>query len=322
MEQPLPKIRKILFENQAEMLKILVSARKRVEERLAAMAVDRGFGVNQNEQYGKLVAEYEKMQKELDAWGKDVVERTQKDFFSSAKEATASNLSFGDFSRKYSKRYFEYISPENGPGLAAVHTQKMSQRDIDQLRSIVVDSFREASVSGMTARDRQKLIQNKVIDLAQNGTESWQFMDAAGKKWNNSNYFNMLNRTLTSTVARESYHDTLIDAGFDLARLQGGGSPCPVCDSYRDMIYSISGADKRFPSESDLKSAGVWHPNCVCYPEYVDEDIDKDEIGMQADTPNPDEPDRDAWNEYAKQVNDNRKEMASVKAVPDALKVA
>ena len=324
-ESPLPLLRKNLRVNQKALLDILTRSRRRIESYLASVAGGKQFGANGNVRRAAIsgvVKRYQTMIRELDEWSKDVVKGTSKSFFDKAKDEvpTGGKLKVTKFNRKYAEKYFQMVHPGNAPSLAAVQTQKMLQNDIQQLRNVVIDAFREGSVSGWSAVERQRAIRDRMTKLVSDGLPSWQFVSRDGKKWNRGNYFNMLNRTITARVGREAYTDSLIEAGFDLATVQGGGDPCPVCSAWQGVIVSISGANKDYPSRGDAEAAGVFHPNCVCELVYIDETARKKEIQRQADEPNPKKPGPEEWTEYARNLRRGKKEMVAVAKTPKALK--
>ena len=321
MEKPLPLLRHHVKNGQKELLPILVNTRKRIESLLTKSAKDTGFlrsGSKRELVYREVRGHYEKMQKALEGWGDDLVDKTGKDFFQKAGVDTSEALSMVKYDREYAKKYFEFVHPKNGPALAATQTAKMLDSDMRQLRAAVVETFRESAVSGMTAVARQKLLESKIIDVA-GSLNSWQFVDKSGRNWKKGNYFNMLNRTTAQRVANEAYVDGLVEGGHDLATIEGGGDPCPFCEEWRGVIVSVSGASKKFPSKADAESAGVFHPNCVCELQYADETVDKAKIKEQSDTPNPDKPTPKQWNQYAKKIKERAKPKTPVKETPKAL---
>jgi hypothetical protein len=159
--------------------------------------------------------------------------------------------------------------------------------------------MREASLTGMTAREIQKGMRDRLMGTVEGaGLPAWKFIDKGGRKWTNGNYLNMLTRTTTARVARESYTDALVDEGFDLATIEGGGNPCPVCEAWRGRVISLTGKTPDYPTLADAEAAGVFHPNCVCEPQYADELADKEKLDAQKGMKPPEtdedrEPDRE-----------------------------
>jgi hypothetical protein len=132
---------------------------------------------------------------------------------------------------------------------------------------------------------------------------AYKFVDVAGRQWDNARYLNMLVRTTTARIARESFNQTLTDAGLDLIRFRNVGDSCPVCKAWDGVIISVSGADKRFPSYQEAINGGAWHPNCDCIQDYVDETLDSDAIAAQGETENVNWRDPKAVAKYSEAAN-------------------
>jgi hypothetical protein len=101
----------------------------------------------------------------------------------------------------------------------------------------------------------------------------FEFIDVAGTKWNSKSYFEMLARTELMNAARECYDDKMAEEGFDVMRLTVSGDPCDKCAKFEDRLFSLTGATPGLPTKEDLKSAGVFHPNCthsyVLIPDFI-----------------------------------------------------
>jgi len=138
----------------------------------------------------------------------------------------------------------------------------------------------------MTHREINKALQSRWNELA-GSIASDRFVDRAGRTWDNARYMQMLVRTTTSRVARESYIDTVVEHGDDLMRIVNVGESCPVCEAWDDIIISVSGTNPDYPSYQDALDADWGHPNCDCMLERVDELLDKKDIARQADVDNP-----------------------------------
>ena len=327
MDHPLPLLKRHLKVNQADMINVLTAAKRRVEGFIRKRALDPRFatsGAFRDDTYKGISGHYAELEKSLSKWGDSVVKNTSKDFFGKA----ASDIPVGKkaglmkFSKKYAKGYIELIHPKNGPALAAVRTQKMLQSDILQLRNAVVETFREGALTGMSSLERKKALQARVTKLASGGVDSWKFISGDGKNWKSGNYFMTLNRTITAKVAKETYVDSMLEAGHDLATIEGGGDPCPICEAWRGVVVSVSGSNPDYPSLADAEAAGVFHPNCVCQIAYIDKVIGKDVLDKQAKTPNPEKPDPEEWTKYARETKKDAPEKpVSVAKKTDALKV-
>ncbi len=207
-------------------------------------------------------------------------------------------------------KYLSLITPENGRGLAAVFTDKMSERAIKDLRRITIETFRQADLNAWTANERQKELQ-KAWDAAAGDLNAFRFVDVSGKEWDNARYLQMLVRTTQARVHREAYADTLVENGDDLAVVTPAGDNCPTCQAWAGIIVSVSGTNEKYPSYESAVDSGLFHPNCDCTLERVDETLDADNIAKQADAKTPgDLEDLDAMRAY-------REEIGLGKAKPD-----
>lgn len=272
-------------------------ARRRVAVIVHAAARDQKLivsGRNREKLYKQIGNVYLQLDNGLKDWGKDLVKGTAIDWRDAAikdiKGQTGTDPSDGitRFSRAYAEDIFKRVHPENGRSLAAVVTDRMAQEDIKGLRTAVVETYREASLSGMTMTQIQASIKEKWDTIA-GDQAAFRFVDASGRKWDNARYLQMLVRTTTARVARDSYFDTLTQNGDDLAIVQNvDGEACEICQAWDGVIISITGTSDKYPSYQQALDAGCFHPNCRCMAERVDETIDKADIKKQADTPTPD----------------------------------
>lgn len=103
----------------------------------------------------------------------------------------------------------------------------------------------------------------------------FEFIDAAGRKWSNKSYFDMLARTELMNAGRASCDDKCAQEGFDLMILTTSGDSCDKCARFEGKLFSLSGEIEGVPSKQDLIDAGVFHPNCThsysFVPDYVAE---------------------------------------------------
>ena len=217
------------------------------------------------------------------------------------------------FDERRIKRYWELIHPSNAVDLVAVRTQSMAMEDIRALRTAAMDTFRQAQASGWTSREIHKNLQQTWGDIARN-LGSHSFVDAAGKPWSNAHYLSMLTRTTLSRVARESYMDTMIEHGDELAIIQTSGENCPVCDAWAGLVVSMTGKDKRYPSYQQAIDAGMFHPNCDCSLEGYVEAVDGEEGKRQAGEKNVDWDRKEAVQEYNDRIHIAEKREAGMTA--------
>lgn len=264
-EQPLPALRRDLTVSKVRLAAVLQAGRARVYAEIAKRAKDPAFAANGNVRervFAKVGSHYDRMATDLDQWSEELARRTGGNFFGRAARDTGTARGSVRYSREYAERHLRLVHERNAPSLAAVHARRMGANDVAALRSVVIGVINEAAVSGMGAREVRREMMRRMDERVAEGLPSWRFLDKGGRAWAGGNYFDMLTRTLTSTVARAGYVDGMVRDGFDLATIEGGGDPCPACAAWRGVVVSVSGANKDFPSLKDAEADGVFHPNC------------------------------------------------------------
>lgn len=194
---------------------------------------------------------------------------------------------WNQFDKKYLQDIIAKINPKEAKNLVAVNAQLggMLTQDIRALRGSVIKVQRLAAASGLTGEATKRAMRDEVLSIK----PAFQFIDAGGREWKANNYFDMLNRTVSAQVARESYMDVLSDAGYDLATIENGYAECSVCQEWNGKVVSISGDSEEYPSLDEAESDGVFHPNCMCslaaympelteaQTEEADKKVEKDE---------------------------------------------
>lgn len=157
--------------------------------------------------------------------------------------------------------------------LCAVHTENMSRSAIRQLRTAFVRTFNQGAAEGwdrLRLRDVMQIEWNKV---ARSGS-AFRFVDAGGRRWRNDVYARMLVRTTLARVERETFIRTMVENGYDLARVSHAGTRCKKCLPWEGRKVSLTGATKGYPTYADALAAGLFHPNCMHTLEFVSMLID------------------------------------------------
>jgi hypothetical protein len=292
----LADLRRHQVRTAGEMMAAVQRARENLRERIRNAAADVEVAREPFRQafYGRVAGIYELLGEELDGQLRAATELTA----NRVREATIQKIrSVGGKSRQLKapvlkfdaermRRYWEMIHPENEPGLAAVFTQRMAAEEIQGLRNAVTRVFRQGDLEAWTARERVKELQ-RVWDEAAGDANPMRFIAKDGREWTNARYLQMLVRTTQARVAREAQIDTLVENGDDLARVMAAGDNCPVCEAWNGLILSVTGTDDRYPSYEQAIEAGLFHPNCDCMLERVDETVHQAEAKAQGEAKNP-----------------------------------
>jgi len=272
-------------QNRADMIRSLLQARDAVQDRIRHAVRNKKYATVRTVREGllrELLTLYNDLQGDLDEWTRKAIENTSKTFYNLAAEdlllteGEKQVIAFTAFEREHFVDYFERIHPFNARRLAAANVNmnpgvaRMLESDVRELRNAAIEIFRTAELAGMTSEDRYKALRAKIEDVADR-PNSWAFIDASGKKWRNGNYFQMLNRTVSARVARDSYNDTLISEERDLVQVIGGTSPNshPACVRWNGKILSLTGKTPGFATVADAEAEGLHHPNCVHTEVYV-----------------------------------------------------
>jgi len=246
--------------------------------------------------YRQLSDRWESLSADIDRWALDLTGQVARRFREFAVDNIISRgggpvkSRITKYSPEYAQRIFELIAPQNGERIAGVFTDKMDQLTLGALRQSVVSTFRQGAIEGWTSNRIHKEIQDAWGEIARD-LSSEKFVDVAGRRWQNSNYLRMLTRTTTARVARESYNQTLAENGDDMIRVRAVGDNCPTCQAWDGLILSITGGNPEYPSYQQAINAGMWHPNCDCLQERIDETLDREDADEQAARKNVD------WNE-------------------------
>lgn len=290
-----PQLRKLKARQSktyATLVKALEQAKKDVAGDIARIAAKKAVATSaktREELYDEIAARFKTLTDGIDAQLKELTVGVAVDMHDQAASDIEDKGSTAvmRYDPVRNKRYFDLVRPGTSKSLSAVFTDNMSADAIRQLRTSFVDVFRQATVEGMTANDMQKALQQRWNEKA-GDANAFRFRDRSGRAWDNASYLQMLIRTNAQRVSIDSYIDTLAESGFKLARISDDGDPdCPVCAAWEGRIVQTVGRSGRFPTYDDARAAGVFHPNCTHRLEYVDEDLDAEEIARQSKAGKP-----------------------------------
>jgi len=314
------KLKRREEESTADLLAKLKAAQRDIAAKVEKAAEKRSIATDagtREDVYRKVGGVYEELNEGIDSWMRELSDRTAQEWHGEAlAEIRAKDQKPGvvKFDRKRAERYWQIINPDNSKHLAAVFTEKLETTDKKALRSAFVDTFRQQAIEGLTAKETHKELQAKWDATAKN-LRGDRFIDAAGRPWTNADYLGMLVRTTLQRVSSEAFTDTLVENGFDLARISDDGDPCHLCLPWRGVIVSITGSTKGFPTLATARDAGWQHPNCMCRLEYLDEDLDAEEAKRQKGTPTPKMPkeafeDKEKMAQFRQEMDEYNREIS------------
>lgn len=199
-------------------------------------------------------------------------------------------------------------------GLAQVGRQILryldSSRD-EALRRAGLESSAEKAATGSTIVDMKK---NMVDKLQKQGFMTVQY--GAGSKAYQvplDSYAMLCARSTTRESGNLARENQLTSNGYDLMKMTEHYPTCELCATLQGRVYSISGADKRFPPLSRAYESGYHnvHPNCrhVMTPwveELEDEKTVREEI-ERSGAPFEDPRSKDEIELYSRQQAENRR---------------
>jgi len=257
-------------EGQKEILKLTSDARKAVELQVID-AVNKGnfaqAATVRDGLYKGIAEEYVRLNRGVDDWTVKRSGTVSKAWHTLAIDdlpTAKAGSTFGQFSKKYLDDIIGKINPSTigekvGVGLNP-QIGGMLNEDIRAIRTAVSNTIRTGALTGMTNPQLSAEMRRATQAIKPGAL----FIDKAGRKWNSDSYFSMLNRTLHANVARETYNSTVVDAGFDLVRVDGSSSdPDSPCLPWEGKILSVSGTSKKYPSLAEAEATGLHHPNCI-----------------------------------------------------------
>lgn len=265
-----------------------------------------GSAADREKAYAEIRRRMAKLSRRLDALMATQNELAGKTAAKQAAEMTGLEVKY---SAKRAEAITELVTPKQGENLAAVFTQRMAASLINSLQAATVAVLRQQAVEGGTMREMTRELARKWREAAK--TAEPKFTDASGRTWDTKTYLAMNVRTNTMRV----YNDCLLDdiartTGSDIARISDdGGDPHCVCAAWAGCVISISGKTKGLPTYEQARNGGCFHPNCVHTLEYIDEDIDAEEIALAKAHPVQKglEDDPDAQYERRREIDIDRK---------------
>lgn len=282
MGSPLDKLPKLESEGARNLRDIVSRCQTQAQRIVAKAAADGEISRSAKVRlavYQDIVKEYGSITKPMDGVLKRVLTVAAKLGNQEAKSEFGSDVV--KFNEARLARYWEYVAPANKKSLAAVMTDSMSDRAVRQLQQAYVETARDAAVQGLNANQTQSAIQLAWDKVAGN-EDAFRFVDRGGKVWSNSSYLQMLTRTNTQRVSRDSFIDSLAFSGMKFSRISDD-SPIEdedeVCARWAGVIIQVAGSDSGLPTYADALADGMFHPNCRHRLGYVSPEEVEAEIG-------------------------------------------
>jgi len=104
---------------------------------------------------------------------------------------------------------------------------------------------------------------------------------AGTKTYKVNTYAEMLARTRTRDAQSSATITASLDYGVDLVQVSDHNTTTPLCMQFEGQIYSITGANKRYPK---LEEVAPFHPNClhVILPLPIADEEDERAISQEA----------------------------------------
>jgi hypothetical protein len=257
-----------IAEGQKELFALVKEARRNVESLIIEATSQKNFvkaATLRDGLYKGIVDEYVSLNRGVDDWTKERGYTVSKAWHTLAIDDLPKGVegaTFGQFSKKYLDDLIGRINPSTIDKRVGINAQVsgMMNEDLRAIRIAVSDTIRKGALTGMTNPELSAEMQKRANQIKAGAT----FTDKAGKKWSSDSYFGMLNRTLHTTVARETYNDMMADAGLDLVQVVGKSNyPDSPCIQYEGEILSLTGATKGHTTVAEATGNGLFHPNCI-----------------------------------------------------------
>lgn len=159
-------------------------------------------------------------------------------------------------------------------------TRRMKQEVVSELRRISARVMRESALTGEPRATVSRRLVAELLYGPDSKLTKFQFIDAAGRRWQTDKYFQMLGRTLLHNNARECYLAGCAKSGSDIVTVSISGNCCKHCGKWENVLLSISGKTSGLPTLQDAMDEGLFHPNCTHRLMAVPESIARKYYGL------------------------------------------
>ena len=265
-------LKKQIKDGEKDLARILSDAKKEVESKISEAVKKGNFATAAAVRaglYKGIVGEYVKLNRKFDIYVDQQAQKVAKEWASIETNdlpTGARMIPFGQFSKKYLDDIVARVNPSTSDERVLLNARfgSMAKSDTDAIRVIVTDTLRKGAAAGMTTPEMAKEMKSRISEF----NPMLVLRDKNGRRMQTDGYFAMINRTITSNVARETYTSLSAEAGYDLQQVEGGitkGSlqPGDPCSRWAGKILSMSGTTKGYPTYAEAIADGMFHPNCT-----------------------------------------------------------
>lgn len=170
---------------------------------------------------------------------------------------------------------------------AAIRTARMTSiASIDSALTKVKNDIAKGILLGSS---RNKIITEVAASFNEHGLKA--FITVDGRMLPLDFYSETITRTKLSSARTTAHANHYEEVGNEHYTIHGGYDTCDECAAYRDIVFTMTGEDSRFPY-LDPKEAIPFHPNCKCVirPEVISNlsDSEIDRLAKRSSTFNPD----------------------------------
>lgn len=153
-------------------------------------------------------------------------------------------------------RAVEALTQETLGNVLATHNGIL-RSVMDTYRSVIAESSSGVLLGDQTRRQAAQAALNR---WAKAGLKP--FRDRAGRVWNMNSYVEVAMRTACGRAAVQGHVDRLQANGLDLVIVSDAPKECNLCRPFEGKVYSLSGADPKYPSLDSARAGGLFHCNC------------------------------------------------------------
>ena len=137
-------------------------------------------------------------------------------------------------------------------------TAQMQEQTRKTIKRDLMVIHQKAAENGWSSGKAFRALRDEVMSQH----PDFAFVDRAGRRWKPERYLRMVSRTLMAESQREAHETAYAEAGVDLVKVSIHGTKCEKCAPYEGEVLSLTGATKGYPTVSEARAEGLFHPNC------------------------------------------------------------